>query len=51
MKKIPIIPEYYKDLPNTANLNSKEVAEIFNYPYTESLGYAYKHGITFCSRD
>ena len=31
MKKIPIIPECYKDLPDSTNLNSKEVGKIFRY--------------------
>ena len=31
MKKTIKVPEYFKDLPDDARLNAKEVAEIFGY--------------------
>ena len=34
MKKIIKVPEYFKDLPDDANLNSRDVADIFGYAHT-----------------
>lgn len=45
MKKIPVIPEYYTNLPDSTNLSSKEVTMMFGYEHSESLGYAYVRGI------
>lgn len=37
MKKIPVIPDCYKDLPDKTYLSSKEVAKMFNYANANSL--------------
>ena len=42
MKKIPIIPECYKDLPDNTNLSSKEVAKMFGYKNQICLSAAEK---------
>jgi len=41
MKHKPKIPEYFKDLPDDAILNSSDVAKIFGYKNTAQ---AYKDG-------
>lgn len=38
------VPDYFKDLPDDANLNSRDVAAIFGYAKTKNLTDAYQHG-------
>jgi len=45
MKQKPKIPEYFKDLPDDANLNSRDVAKIFGYKNSSSITLAYQRGI------
>lgn len=59
MKKIPVIPECYKDLPDRTILNSKEVAKMFGYKSRLSIHEAEEsklipehesEGFTDCNR-
>jgi len=45
LKKIPVIPECYKDLPDGTYVNSKEVAKMFGYKNPICLSNAEKNGI------
>lgn len=44
MKKPLKVPEYFKDLPDDANLNSRDVAEIFGFKLIKSVTQAYVDG-------
>lgn len=37
MKKVIKVPEYFKDLPDNANLNSRDVAAIFGYSQVNNM--------------
>ena len=46
MSKKPLkVPEYFKDLPDDANLNSRDVCAIFGYKRQTSLMTAIKNGL------
>jgi len=42
MKQNVCVPSYFKDLPDDANLNSRDIAEIFDI-MASSVTTAYKH--------
>lgn len=44
MKKPLKIPKYFKDLPDDANLNSRDVAEMFGYKTVNALHAAVLRG-------
>ncbi len=44
MKKPLKVPDYFKDLPDDANLNSRDVAEIFGFKLIKSVTQAYVDG-------
>jgi len=37
MKKIPVIPDCYKDLPDKTLMNSRDVAEMFDYKNNHNI--------------
>lgn len=43
-KKIPIIPDCYKELKDDAILNGRDVANMFGYKTAKSLTDAYQRG-------
>lgn len=45
MSKKPLkVPEYFKDLPDDANLNTRDVMEIFGHKHHQGLRIAIKNG-------
>jgi len=44
MKKIPVIPDCYKDLPDNTLMNSRDVAKMFNYKSYKGLHVSVKDG-------
>lgn len=45
MKTKPKIPEYFEDLPDTANLNSNDLAKIFGYKNGHNISTYSKLGM------
>jgi len=43
-KKTPVIPEAYKELKDSALLNSRDIAKIFGYKEIEQITQAYQKG-------
>ncbi len=43
-KKTPVIPEAYKELKDSALLNSRDIAKIFGYKEIGQITQAYKKG-------
>ncbi len=45
MKKIPVIPECYKDLPDNTLMNSRDVCKMFGYRSVTALFISAKNGV------
>lgn len=43
-KKIPVIPEAYKELNDSTLLNSRDVAKMFGYKNINTLATSYQRG-------
>lgn len=43
-KKTPVIPEAYKELKDSALLNSRDIAKIFGYKGNRPITMAYQRG-------